>query len=186
MLAVVFWNSRNARSSDSGYERALSGFHEELGARKSKGLRRSVSFLVQSGVPWLSSEYPVYEDWYIMTNFAALDNLDRHVLEGDLLPSHRALMSQTGCASGAVVYLDKGTPYVERSKTAYWFAKPRGNTADDVAALAQPSESARNVSVWTRAMALGPAGNCLLLNEPVEFPQHHHAVELRRSVFWAP
>ena len=186
MLAVVFWNSRNAGSTDADYERALSGFHDELRTDKPRGLRRSVSFLVESGVPWLRSEYPIYEDWYVMTNFAALDNLDRRILESDSLPSHRALMTRTGCASGAVVYLERGTPYVERSRLAYWFSKPRDKTVDDVAALAHQTEPPKNVSVWTRAMALGPAGNCILLNKPVELPGACEAVEIRRTVFWSP
>jgi hypothetical protein len=186
MLAVVFWNSRNASATDVQYEDALSGFHKELNQRKSKGLRRSVAFAVRTELPWLCSDFRIYEDWYIMTNFAALDDLDRLVIEGKHLPSHRELMTKTGCASGAVMYLDKGVPFVERCRNAYWFSKPRGTTADDIAEIAIDSGSPKSISVWTRAMALGPAGSCILANEAIEFPPDYEVTETVRDVLWAP
>jgi len=186
VLAVVFWNSRNARSSDTKYEDALAGFHQELNQQKPKGVRRSVSFRVCSKLPWINSEFPIYEDWYIMTNFAALDSLDQLVLEDKHLVSHRDLMVQTGCASGAVMYLDKGTPYVERSRIAYWFSKPREKSLEDIAAMADGTESAKTFSIWTRSMALGPTGNCLVVNRAIDIPPAYGATETIREVFWAP
>lgn len=186
MLAVVFWNSRNKRSTDQQYECVLSEFHKELNQNKPKGFRRSVSHRVCNELPWLGSSFTIFEDWYIMSNFAALDNLDRLVLEGIKLPSHRALMAQTGCASGAVMYLESGTPYVERSRVANWFNKPGGSSTESIAGIAGKLNPPRAISIWSRSMALGPRGNCLLTAESVGLPSAYEPVEIVREAFWAP
>jgi len=137
-------------------------------------------------LPWLKSDDRVYEDWYIMTNFASLDALDQLVFKNKRVPSHRALMTRTGRASGAVMYLENGTPYVERSRIAYWFSRPRTASVDDSPTMANPAQLANAASLWTRAMALGPAGNCLLVDEAISLPPAIRAIETCRDLFWAP
>jgi len=186
VIAIVFWSARNSNCSEGQYQAALSGFHLELNRDKPAGFRRSVSFRVESDLPWISANTHVFEDWYLVSNFSAIDALDLAISDTRRFPSHVALMKYTGRACGSIVGLDKGTAIVERNHFAYWFARPRGVSADDVAELAARKTTSRAISAWTRALALGPMGSCLLVDQAISLPAAFGAREVIRSVFWSP
>ena len=186
MLAFVFWSTPISGNDVRRFEDSLSCFHEELNDNRVAGFRRSVSFRVTSKLPWLRTQQALYEDWYLLSNFAAMDRLDQRIADAHSLPAHRRLMQQTGDASGAVVYLDKGSAYVEKNRFAWWFARSRAVTATELVAAVQDEHDGARSSVWTRAMALGPAGTCLLADVDVEDTVLPTATKVDRTLLWAP
>ena len=186
MLAFVFWSTPINGTDVQQFEDSLSGFHEELNRDRTAGFRRSVSFRVTSKLPWLQNQRALYEDWYLLSNFAAMDRLDQRIADDHSLPSHRCLMRRTGAASGAVVYLDKGSAYVETNRFAWWFARSRTTSASSLVAAIRIEHPGLRCSVWTRAMALGPAGNCLLANVDIADTMPPTAVRVARDLLWAP
>lgn len=184
MIAIVFWSVRSPECPAGKFEKALLDFHEVLNQNRAEGFRRSVSFRVESEIPWIGADTPPFEDWYLLSNFAALDALDRLVMSDQGLESHAFLMENTGQAAATALYLQRGTAYVERNRLAYWFNKPPGVSTEGLSALAGKRKSGSHL--WTRALALGPKANCLLSNAPITLPADWHPVAARRSVHWAP
>ncbi len=185
MLAVVFWNARRESCSVDSYADALHRFHQELNGDKPHGFRFSTTYVVDA-LPWLSSKTEVYEDWYVMANFAAMDALDEAVIDTERLPAHRELMTQASTAYGGIFYLKSGPARMDKFSYAHWLPRPRGVAAEDIATQAKQRNPELKCSVWTRAMALGPSEYCLLGSEPIDGPEGIDVTQIKRRLFWSP
>ncbi len=147
MLAYVFWHVPS--SADAGeYEAALAAFHASLGSEGIAGFRSSHAFLVE-GTAWLAATR-VYEDWYLVEDWAALGELSAAAVSGRREAAHAevAAMAKDGVAGIYLLRRDRGQFDAE---TATWFAKPAGVGYEQF--FSAPDGSA---SLWQRQMVLGP------------------------------
>ena len=185
MLALIFWNARRTDVDKSRYREALFAFHAELNRVKPAGLRYSCTFM-SPPLPWFAPTNEVYEDWYVLRNFAGVDALDEAVAERDTMQSHRYLMRNTAGASAAIVGLAGGQAKICDYTEAYWTSTPRGITsAEFVSRAANQSRMART-SVWTRSLALGPREQLVLAKAPISEGFLNDAIHLKRQLMWRP
>jgi hypothetical protein len=183
MLAIIFWNARLTQCDAGTYQNSLTGFHQSLSEKKIDGFRYSATFRV-SNVPWFEPETAVYEDWYVMKNFAGMDALDQAVVETPCQAPHMALMQSLSGAVGGAYGLVNGVGRMAGMAHAQWFSKPRDVSDADIAALVQTQAPGAQHSFWTRGMAMGPMGNVLLSNEPVTLPDRFGALSVARERVW--
>ena len=185
MLAVVFWNSRRTSNEANSYESSLSEFHQALNANKPEGFRFSATYRVAE-IPWFTPKNEIYEDWYVLKNFAALDCLDYAVMHTDSKDAHRYLMMNTAMASGAIYALTKGAARLDGLPEANWLLKPRKVTVDNFIESTKAQLTDGKCSLWTRALGLGPTQHCLLSSSPVDLPKSHRAFSTQRELLWGP
>jgi len=185
LLAVVFWNSRRAKDDVGGYESSLTEFHQALNANKPEGFRFSATYRVAE-TPWFTPKNEIFEDWYVLKNFAALDSLDYAVMHTGSKDAHRHLMKSTAAASGAIFALTKGAARFDGLPEANWMLKPRNMTVDSLIASTRAQLPDGKCSLWTRALGLGPTQHCLLSSGPVVFPKNYRAFSAQRELIWGP
>ncbi len=185
MLAIVFWNSRRTNASENDYRSSLIEFHQALNKNKPAGFRFSVTYRA-GAVPWFAPKNEIFEDWYLLSNFAAMDVLDRAVLSTHGKEAHRYLMSNTGQASGAAFGLTRGMARMENLPVANWLQKPRNVSDCKLLKTIEEQLPAGKFSFWSRAMALGPTEQCVLSSGPVALPSRYRAVSVQRKLVWSP
>ena len=166
-------------------ERLFIAFHKALNENKPSGFRFSVTYRIQA-VPWFTPRNEIFEDWYVMSNFAAMDVLDRAVLSTHGKEAHRYLMKNTAKASGGAFGLTKGVARMEDLPVANWLHRHRSFSNDKLVKMVEEQLPGGKYSFWNRAMALGPTEQCLLSSGPVELPSSYRAVSVQRKLVWGP
>lgn len=185
MLAVVFWHIRKPDCEISVYRKNLINFHQSLKDLKPDQFRYSAVFET-SNIPWLPSDYEVFEDWYVMLKFAGMDSLNQAVLEvAHSTKLHDILLDKVMGASGSFFGFEDGTPRVSKLENAIWFDKPGDCKIEYLLAKTGQEGSKADYSFWTRAMAAGPAANCLLTKHPFELPEEFSPLYRKRKLLWA-
>jgi hypothetical protein len=185
MLAIVFWNARRVQCDSAAYQQSLIDFHQSLTDKKINGFRYSATFRI-SGVPWFEPATEVFEDWYVMKNFAGMDALDQAVVEEPCQAPHMALMQTLSGAVGGAYGLINGVGRMSGMAHAQWFSKPRDVSDEDIETLVQTQNPGARHSFWARGMAMGPMGNVLLSTIPVTLPDNFGAVSVQRDRVWPP
>jgi len=167
VLAYVFWHRPRAAVAAGEYEARLLAFHEALAAHPPEGLRGShVARL--AAAPWLPGDGPVYEDWYLVTDWAALGRLNDAAVQGPRRPPHDAAAEAAADGSAGIYRRTLGAPRPDGA-LASWFAKPDGLTYSALGETLDERLAGRDASMWQRQMTLGPAPEfCLLADEAVE------------------
>ena len=167
LLAYVFWHRPRAAVAAGQYEARLLAFHDALAAHPPEGLRGShVARL--AAAPWLPGDGPVYEDWYLVTDWAALGRLNDAAVQGPRRPPHDAAAEAAADGSAGIYRRTLGAPRPEGA-LATWFAKPDGLTYSALGEALDERLAGRDASMWQRQMTLGPAPEiCLLADEAVE------------------
>lgn len=168
-LAFVFWHWKRAEVAAPDYEARQRAFHEALAIHPPAGFSRSFSSSV-AGLPWANAGGDAYEDWYLVSDFAALETLDAGATTGARKAAH------DGAASGA----DGGTAGLYRARLgrptdaprhAVWLSRPAGTGYDEWFALLAPVVTAHDGVLWMRRMVLGPVEFCLQSPTPLELPE---------------
>lgn len=148
MLAYVFWHRPTEAVSRDDYVNALRAFHARLAAVPVAGLLGSHSYRVGE-LPWLPGGG--YEDWYLISDFAALESLNEQAVAPRRRPAHDAVAAWSATGAGGLYRLVHGRPAT--TGVATWFSKPAGMDTDAMTQLL-PGPSA---TMWQRQMVLGPA-----------------------------
>lgn len=183
MLAYVFWHVPKSTAVQSEYEARLKAFHQALRIQPPKGLITSISAHLLS-IPWLDDDAG-YEDWYILTDSAALDVLEKQSVTGPLEQSHHAIASQAakGVAGLYKPIDDDITAF--SSATSVWFSKPEGVSYASLFSRLKKIEPNIPSFLWQRKLTLGPTPEfCLLGKGPDLLPYGWSSTLLvRRPVF---
>ena len=90
MLAYVFWHWKRAEIAADDYEGRQRAFHDALAATSSSILLGSFSAGV-SDLPWASEGAQAYEDWYLISDFAALGYLNEAAVSASRAAPHQSL-----------------------------------------------------------------------------------------------
>jgi hypothetical protein len=164
-LAYVFWHAPATVSPS--YQADLLAFHASLAADPPAGFVRSETFGLV-GASWLDAENS-YENWYLLSDWAAVGELNRQAVATAHVASHDRVAHQAASGAGAIYGLHAGNDSAG-SAVRTWFAKPTGwsyGRLDEalVAALDQGG------SLWRRQLVLGPAPEfCLRAERAVDLP----------------
>lgn len=166
MLAYVFWHTPEEGVDTGRYEASLGTFHRALEAAAIRGFHGSTVFRLGDGVPWMAAR-PVYEDWYMLADSAALDPLNEAAVGARMRPSHDDVAQLAGAGTAGLYRRRRvdSWPQPEHS-VAVWLGKPRDVPYGDFRSALQstaPPES----EVWQRQMVLGPTSEfCVVGTEP--------------------
>ncbi len=213
MLAYLFWHRPLDRSATEAYERAQLAFHRSLHRTPPVGLRGSVVFRTREP-PWLAPPAdggggepdgagPVYEDWYLLEDFAALGVLNEATVGRGHRTAHDEAARRLGAGAGGLYGLIEGWPISDRPDAqqldevslAVWISRPPGRPAGSqrcaLGELLGDGIDPRRASLWRRHLALGPAPEfCLLASEeplgvaPTRLPAGWAAMILEREALW--
>jgi hypothetical protein len=166
-LAYVFWHAPASAVDVEAYEADLLAFHASLAADRPAGFVRSET----SGLgraSWLDAE-DSYEDWYLVSDWAAVGELNHAAVAAAHLASHDRVAHQAGSGAGAIYGLHAGSENAG-SRVRTWFAKPEGwsygRLYDALGATLDDG-----ASLWRRQLVLGPAPEfCLRSGTPQQLP----------------
>jgi hypothetical protein len=158
VLAYVFWHTRSARTKAQAYEQQLRRFHELLGAARIEGFVASSSARV-SGLAWTPTD-DVYEDWYVLSDSAALDRINTAAVAQAAAPHDQLALAADWGAGG--LYRHVSGPLDLAADRAFWFAKPHGMTYARLDSLVTASVS-DSACLWQRQMVLGPGPEYCLM-----------------------
>lgn len=158
MLAYVFWHIPKEGTDPEAYEAKLTSFHETLSVNPPAGFRASTVFR-HYALPWAPPSLFVYEDWYLVDDFAAFDMLNDAAIEGSRRHAHDDAAAQSAWGAGGVYKpLDDETRLV--GGFSYWLSKPEGMAYD---AFYEEVGTTSEKLLWRRQMVLGPAPEFCLI-----------------------
>jgi len=163
MLAYVFWHWPQFAVDPAAYETNLRAFHRTLGANTPPGFHLSTVCSIK-GANWLDTESPVFEDWYLLENSAALDQLNEGAVTGVCEQPHNVVAREAAGGTAGLYRLRQGTPDLSKKRFAVWFSKPDGISYKDFFARMEKEHLPR-VALWQRQMTLGPTREFCLLSE---------------------
>ncbi|HTA12778.1 MAG TPA: hypothetical protein VK765_05085 [Solirubrobacteraceae bacterium] len=188
MLAFLAWHRPEPGVERDVYERALERFHRSLAHRPPSGFRGSASARIEQ-VPWLDGA--VYEDWYLVEDWAALGVLEEAAVAHGHATAHDAAAALTGMETAAVYRLIEGSADPGRALAATWVSAARGHERSALAQLLGDGIDPECDGLWQRCLVLGPAPEyCLLADEapagvaPGRLPRGWAATTLGREVLW--
>jgi hypothetical protein len=185
MLAYVFrhWLSQ---SSDRGdYEATHLQFHRSIANECPAGFHRSFVFRFIKA-SWIAAPSPIYEDWYLVENFAALESLNEGAVSGKNRSPHDRIAQLATGGSGALYRLRAGEPQLAKARMALWFSKPRGFPYTEFYAGVPRAALDAGGGLWERQMVLGPSPECcLLLATRTLVPKALDAEEIQLESVWS-
>lgn len=147
----MFWHVPRAGAVARAYESAHGEFHRMLHAAGVRGLRAVRVFRLDA-IPWLEGRAG-YEDWHLLDDSAALDDLNRAaVSEARQLP-HDRIAAMAGSGTAGLYGLRMGEAI--DPAIAYWLSKPDGMGYADFESSLAPLV-AGGCALWGRRMTLGP------------------------------
>ena len=185
MLAYVFrhWPVQSLGRGD--YETTLLEFHRSIAGESPVGFYRSFVFRLEKA-PWIAATGAIYEDWYLVENFAALGSLNEGAVSGKNHSSHDSIAQRAGGGSGALYRLRAGAPHVAKVRMALWFSKPRGLPYSEFYAGVPREALDTSGGLWERQMVLGTSPECcLLLARRLVVPNALDAIEIQLEVVWS-
>lgn len=169
MIALIIWSRAAAALPPGHFDSHLSGFHQKLASSRSQGFRTSACFRTEPP-PWAPWNPPVFEDWYVVSNFAAIDHMIEAVKAADAADassSHTHLIQHTEKGAGAIFGLRLGRPQLAKTPHAWWFdALPAVDVEAHVRTLDLPGRGVE-FSLWGRSLGLGPMKFCLQASAPL-------------------
>jgi hypothetical protein len=134
-LAYVFWHTPTSEADATDYAGALGRWHAVLA--DAGAVIASASWRLPDGAPWLSGwTGPVFEDWYLVPDWAALGRLEHAAVSPRLIAEHDAAATQA-----------------EMGVAGLW----RGPASLPGDALGWTDEAPDALVVWRRCLTLGPA-----------------------------
>lgn len=181
MLAYVFWHRPRPGIDLGSYESAVTSFCRALESAAPPGLV-SASSASLARTPFVGSPTPVpdgergwsgpvYEDWYVIEDGAALDVIDSAAVGPQCAAAHGAVASMAADGTAGLYRLTSAAAAagtVSMAFTATWLDMPAGVGRQEwTARLAQEAGSG---SLWTRMLTLGPAPEFCLEGSGSELP----------------
>jgi hypothetical protein len=154
--------------------------------------------------PRATDREPVYEDWYLLEDFAALGVLNEAAAGRGHRSSHDEIAVRSGTGAGGLYALLEGDPRADAlaaASLAVWISPPaHGATRRQVSEAGGPGPAellgdgmdGARASLWRRQLVLGPAPEfCALGPEvppgvsPARLPRGWSARTVSREVVWS-
>jgi hypothetical protein len=159
MLAYVFWHWPRFDVDLTLYQKNLRAFHKTLAANTPPGFHHSTAFSIK-GANWLDSTGSAFEEWYLLDNSAALDQLNDAAVTGACEQPHNVVAKDAAGGTAGLYRLRRGAADLSRKRFAVWFSKPDGMSYKDFLARVDEEQLPR-AALWQRQMTLGPTRGIL-------------------------
>ena len=170
MVAYVFWHWPQSGIDPGAYVEHLIDFHNTLAATKPAGFQESVVLRVR-GASWLNTSDEAYEEWYLLDDSAAMDQLNEAAVSGACEEPHNRVAREAADGIGGLYRLRAGAEDLAQAKFALWLSKPGGVSYKDFYAALEPLTSQPGVALWGRQMTLGPTTEfCIHSPNSIELP----------------
>ena len=170
MLAYVFWHWPQPSVGWETYLAHLEAFHRTLAANSPPGFRHSAVFGIEDA-NWLETSGPVYEEWYLLDNSAAMDPLNDAAVSGACEEPHNLVARNAAGGTGGLYRLRSAKEVLREARFAVWLSKPEGVSYRSFYETLAPLTSQRSVALWGRQMTLGPTSEfCLHSQTPLQLP----------------
>lgn len=184
MLAYVFWHWPSPEADRASYERGLAAFHRVLREAKPPGFQRSAVYRARR-LPWLRTEGPGYEDWYLVDGTAALDPLNDAAVSGARKGPHDEVARLSQVGAGGLYRLRAGVVDAAPAGFAVWLSKPRGTSYEALDARLRPWTERASVGLWRRQMVLGPTPEfCLRSPDRPDLPEDLAPLSVELEPVW--
>lgn len=169
MLSYTFWHWRRGEIPEAEYEGRQVAFHDALAAVPPPGFIRSRTAAI-IGRPWANQGGPAFEDWYLVTDAAALESLNDGAITASRKAPHDRAAEAAGGGTAGVYRLRLGEPLVAPAAQV-WFAKPLGMSYPELDRQLGPLIESGGGALWMRYMVLGPTPElCLETSAPIVLP----------------
>ena len=168
MLAYLFWHVPRDGVDHDRYAALLNAFHAALRAAPPPDYLRSWSVRLDAA-PWPGDEAaPRFEDWYLVSDWAALGTLNEAAVRAPRVDAHDAVAHLATHGAGGLYALQHGT-LDGPAPWAGWVTKPHG--APYAEFEAELRAAAGDGAVLRRQMVLGPAPEyAVLAQTPLDLP----------------
>ena len=172
-LAYVFWHWPRTGIRNDAYEAKLGSFLDTLNSHKPPGLVEAMSFRVES-LPWAAaSQNGLYEDWYIVEGFSALEALNDAAVSGQTRAPHDSIASDYMKGAGGILKRIGGDLPVREARYSTWIEKPMGPSYQSYYEELAKLTGNRRTDLWRRQMVLGPSPQfCVHSEEPLQLPEN--------------
>ncbi len=179
MLAYVFWHYPKKDVDRVTYESSLNVFHAALANSGMHGLKFSTTFRI-ADLPWINESRPAYEDWYILKEWSAFEDLNALAVSGERRSPHDSAARAMGTGAGGIYALRNQRDGAPAAQCAQWIIKPRGMPYETLDNLLNPLMQ-NGSTLWRRMMVLGPGYEfCLTGPSPAKVPEPLQALEITR------
>lgn len=155
MLSYVFWHWSQPTISAQDYTDRLIAFHQSLHNHAFVGFHSSHVFQIPNA-PWGPPAQPLYEDWYLVEDFAALGMLNETAVVAANKAPHDQAAQYAADGTAGLYQLYAGDVNPAHAHIACWFAKPSGMTYKLFFSLVRPLVAEHGGALWQRQMTLGP------------------------------
>lgn len=173
-LSFLLWHWYLEGVNELEYNRALSAFHTALKENPPEGF-------IDSGVarfdalPWISARGPIYQDWYVISDFTAMGILNEGAVDGPRKAPHDEVAAMAADGIGGLYMLEVGAPAASRAGHFHWLRKPANRDTPEYLAEIRGLADAEGASLWRRQMNLGTTPEyCLITDRRVDPPGVEH------------
>ncbi len=185
MLAYVFWHWPRPEAGAPAYEQRLGRFHKALANDAPDGFISSTPFRI-SGAPWIPVPQ-AYEDWYLVTDFDALGNLNEGAVAGARAAPHDEVAGEAAGGTGGLYQSIAGQGRLAPVRAAAWLSKPSGVRYPEFFAALAKIASQPDITLWQRQLTLGPAPEfCLHARERHPLPDEFKPEWIDLAPVWQP
>ena len=182
MLAYVFWHWPKPGVDLAAYAANLRTFHKTLGDNKPPGFQHSTVFSIE-GANWLDTKGPVFEDWYLIDNSAAMDRINEAAVTGACELPHNVVAVDAAGGTAGLYRLRQGSADLSGKRLAVWFSKPDGVSYKEFFS-GLSNHDLPGVAVWQRQMTLGPTTEFCLLSEDEDAIAHVIGENVSLELIW--
>jgi hypothetical protein len=184
MLAYVFWHWPLPTIVARDYTDRLVAFHQSLRDHAFPGFYSSHVFQLEHA-PWSPPKQSLYEDWYLVENFASLETLNQMAVAAINKASHDQAAHYADGGIAGVYQLSAGEADPTHAQVACWFGKPTGMSYAAFFPLLRPLVIEHGGALWQRQMTLGPTPEfCWWTPVSPTLPDRMAGIRLPLKLIW--
>jgi len=178
-LAYVFWQWPRSGVSSSVYEKKLWSFQSALKVARPDLVTDLLTYQIDS-LPWGPKDAPLYEDWYLVDDFADLGSLNDAAVAGGIKGAHDSVAGDYLKGSGGVFKRVLRNLPLDETRHVTWIEKDIGVAYQSYYDEVANELGSRETDLWRRQMVLGPSPQfCVHSADPVEFPDSFHPLAVK-------